>query len=155
MYLLHNSTATLQAAVIERLKLYEFGQIAKSNRFLSFDWRKEKGREVFKIRLNAPEKILGLMSLEDHAEERWIKINLLESSVENVGAAKEYDHIAGCLIAYACRLAFLRGYDGCVALLPKTELIAHYMDIYGFEVAGKHLYTELSNSYKLIKKYLI
>ena len=94
------------------------------------------------------------MSLLDFNTELWIKINLLQTSEENVGTNKKYDRIAGCLIAYACKQAFLRGYDGTVALEPKTELKKHYMKKYGMKNAGKHLYTELQNSEHLIREYL-
>ena len=154
MLLIYQPTGEKREAKREPVSDFEYKVIKKNKRFPSFDWAKERSFEVYKIRLKDSEIILGLISLIDHTDERWIKINLLQSSVENIGADKEYKNIAGCLIAYACRLSFLRGYGGCVALHPKTELVAHYMHVYGFENAGLHLFTELKNSGNLIKKYL-
>jgi hypothetical protein len=154
MFLIHQPTGEKREAVIEPIVNLDYKLIKKSKRFPAFDWNKEKSFEVFKLRLKDSEAILGLTSLIDYKDERWIKINLLQSSIENVGDEKEYKNIAGCLIAYACSLAFIRGYGGCVALHPKTELALHYIQVYGFEMAGMHLFTDLKNSKNLIKKYL-
>ncbi len=42
------------------------------------------------------------MSVEDIPVELRIEIRLIEVSKENIGHEKEYDRIAGCLIAFAC-----------------------------------------------------
>jgi hypothetical protein len=155
MFLIYQPTGEKRDAVIEAVADSEYKLIKKSKRFPSFDWNKEKNCDVFKIRLKDSEIILGLVSLTDHKDEKWIKINLVQSSIENVGGKKEYKNIAGCLIAFACQLAFEKSYGGCVALHPKTELTLHYINFYGFERAGLHLFTELRNSEALIKKYLL
>lgn len=33
----------------------------------------------------------------------------VEIAPHNIGTIKEYDNVAGCLIAYACRLSFVKG----------------------------------------------
>lgn len=154
MYLVNTQTGNKEEAVIEPVVPGDYKTIKKSKRFPDFSWDAEKQNEVVKIRLRYSEEILGLMSLVDFSSELWIKINLLQTAVENVGKGKVFDRIAGCLIAYACRQAFLRGYGGMVALEPKTDLIDHYMDAYGMKAGGKHLYSELLNSQKLIDKFL-
>ena len=45
----------------------------------------------------------------------------LSNSNTNKGENKEYDYVAGCLIAYACEIAFNNGYDGFVSLKPKER----------------------------------
>jgi hypothetical protein len=60
----------------------------------------------------------------------------------------------GCLIAWACRLAFIKGYYGFVSLIPKTRLIEHYKNAYGFEQFGRQLAVDAEQSHSLIKKYL-
>ena len=67
---------------------------------------------------------------------------------------KIYENIAGCLIAWACRLAFIRGYYGFVSLVPKTRLIEHYKNAYGFEQFGRQLAVDTEQSHRLIKQYL-
>ena len=68
----------------------------------------------------------------------------------------------GCLIAFACREAFKRGYEGWVFLLPKTYLVQHYPSKYGFthvpiktsERPEGIMELNTSSSLRLIKKYL-
>ena len=43
-----------------------------------------------------------------------------------------WEWVGGCLIAFACRESFKRGYEGWVFLVPKTNLIEHYHSNYGF-----------------------
>ncbi len=156
MFIVHGVSGEKHGSVIEPVMAADYKAIKKDKkRFPNFDWGKEKKNEVYKLRRKDSEEILGLLSLTDIKDERWIKINLLESSDENVGSGKQYNNIAGCLLAFACRLAFLKGYDGVVALHPKTDLVQHYIKYYGFKIAGTHLYTELKNSEVLIRKYLL
>lgn len=154
MQLIETATGNNAEAIIEPVSPGDYKVIKKSKRFPNFNWDKEKGKEVLKIRLKNSDEILGLMSLTDHKTESWIEINLLESSDENIGDEKEYDKIAGCLIAHACKQAFIKGYDGTVALLPKTVLAEHYKVKYGLRDAGKNLFTALQNSEHLINEYL-
>jgi hypothetical protein len=154
MFIICSETGERIEAIIEHVFPADYKIIKTSKRFPDFVWDKEKTHEVVKIRAKDPVEILGLMSLIDFSAEMSIKINLLQTSAENVGHNKKYERIAGCLIAYACKQAFIRGYDGTVALEPKTELARHYMEKYGMQIGGKHLYTELANSEHLIREYL-
>ena len=153
MHLIQQSTGEKIEAIIESLMPVEFKIIKKSKRFPGFSWDLEKKNEVVKIRRFDSDEVLGLMSLIDFKQELWIKINLLQISKENVGNRKEYDRIAGCLISYACKQAFIRGYGGFVALEPKTELQALYINKYGMAIAGKHFYSSTENSESLIQEY--
>ncbi len=78
----------------------------------------------------------------------------IENSNSNKGRGKNYGFVAGCLIARTCEIAFEKNYDGFVSLEPKTELRSLYKNKYGFREMGNYLYTELSNSERLIQKYL-
>jgi len=143
------------AADIEELGDGDLRQISKSKRF-SFDWTLEKvqGTDLYKLFIVETGLVVGLVSLIDIPEEFRVHLNLIESSKENIGKEKQLDHIAGCLIAFACELAFKRGYEGFVSLLPKTRLIDHYRNKYGFEQYGRMLAIEGKNSLSLIIKYL-
>ena len=142
-------------AAIEQVTISDLGQIARSKRFL-FDWELEKdqGFDLYKLYLTESGLIVGLMSLLDIPEEFRIHLNLIESSKENIGKEKQMDSIPGVLIAFACELAFRKGYGGFVSLVPKTKLIDHYRNKYGFEQYGRMLATEGENSFQLIVKYL-
>lgn len=153
MYLKKRKTGELFKAKIQRLKDEQFKLIESDERF-GFDWSKEKGYDVYQINLANREDVLGLISLEDISKELRIFMRLIEVSKENQGAEKEYENIAGCLIAYACMIAFAKDYEGFVSLIPKTELIDHYRNNYGFAEGGTHIYLEGKKAEGLIEKYL-
>jgi len=94
------------------------------------------------------------MSLIDYPEEYRIHLNLIEVSSSNIGKSKKIENIAGCLIAFACQLAFMRGYAGFVSLQPKTRLISLYQNKYGFRQYGRLLAVEQSSARLLINNYL-
>ena len=94
------------------------------------------------------------MFLAIHFSKGGQLIRLIENSNKNKGTEKEYDFVAGCLIARSCQIAFEREYDGFVSLKPKSELRELYKNKYGFQKMGNLLYSELSNSEALVKKYL-
>lgn len=140
-------------AAIERLSVQEVQRLKGSDKFL-FDWSTEAKNEVYRISLVGEQDVLGLISLIDVSEELRIHINLIESSKENQGNTKQYDYIPGCLIAFACQMAFEKGYDGFVSLIPKTQLIDYYRNKFGFFPAGTHLAVFDAAAQEIILKYL-
>jgi hypothetical protein len=122
----------------------------------SFVWKTvKKVATVYKLQIEGEKDILGVMGLVDWQEEKRIEIKLLASSGENIGKNKIYKNIAGCLIAFACRLAVIRyGIEACVSWVPKTELIEHYMQKYYMQYAGRQLYLDGNNLIKLMEEYL-
>lgn len=144
----------LIAVVIGELTATDIAKIRRKKEFV-FDWKLEQSTELYKLYLKDDEsQILGLLSLKDYPEELRIHINLIEVIKSQVGKTKTLDHIAGCLIAYACALAFSRGYEGFVSLQPKTRLIDLYQDKYGFRQYGRLLAVEYEISKQLIDKYI-
>jgi len=127
---------------------------AKSLENFEFDWSKEAAYETYKLSLTSDGQILGLLSFSRVIEELRIEIRLLEISSKNRGKGKKYDRIAGILIAYACKESFQNGFYGFVSLVPKTRLIKHYEEKYGFQQFGKHLAVELETSEFLMNRYL-
>ncbi len=119
-----------------------------------FNWKKEKEHDVYKIRIKGTTGILGLLSLENHPEESRIEIRLLAVSKENRGRKRKYGHIAGNLIASAC-IRTLKQYGEwtCVSLVPKTDLIDHYMKKYKFQRAGRSLFLDGRELIELIRRY--
>ena len=153
MKIVHKKSGQLVEAVIELVEEEDWKIIAKDKRF-GFKWIKEKKQIVHKIRLSVEKQILGLLSIEDIPKELRLHIRLIEVNSNDIGRQKEYENIAGCLIAFTCKQSFKKNYDGFVSLYSKTELKRLYTEKYGFEELGMNLYTELSNSEELIKKYL-
>ncbi len=153
MHIIRASDYEKIEVVIEPASLKTINAVVKDKRF-SFEWHLEYGNEVLILKMRENGKIMGLMSLVTIPNEMRIELQLIEISIENVGRYKEYDHIPGCLIAYACKLSFDRGFLGFVSLKPKTKLIALYTNKYGFEQYGRRLASNPENSRKLINKYL-
>lgn len=153
MLVIHRKTQEAIIAEIVPIETKDFKLIKKQKKF-SFDWELDKPYLCFKLVLKGTNNILGLMSIMDYPNELRIEIHLIELSKENKGKDKKIGRIAGCLIAYACRIAFSKGYDGFVSLVPKTELIKHYQEAYGFQQIGRQLALLDEPSKKLIDKYL-
>lgn len=154
MNLKNKKTNQHHKADISSLKKEDYDWIEKSDQY-KFDWKVEKKNNVYKIYLIENQKaILGVMALIDKPKELRIHINLIEVSSKNTGKNKTYENIAGCLIAFACRFAFEKNYEGFVSLEPKTNLIKHYHEKYGFKMYGIYMGIEGEISEMLIEKYL-
>ncbi len=153
MHLIHCRTQKKVRAKIELIELDELSALLKSGRF-GFDWRAERKNDLYALTIEIAHETVGLMALKDVPAEFRLEILLLESSAENIGKSKVYDGIAGCLMAFACRLAFLKGYGGFVSLTPKTELEPFYRTAYGFQPYGRQLAIEGGAAILLIKKFL-
>jgi hypothetical protein len=98
-----------------------------------FNWKseyKDKSKEIYKLTtINNSTIIQGLVGLEDKKDH--IFMHLLESAKFNIGKNKLYLGVPGNLVAFACKLAFDRNYDGYVAFDSKTKLISHYQKTLG------------------------
>lgn len=152
MEILDLRNTTRKQIIIELVEDRDYRKITK--RHYWFDWKTEKDHLVYKLRLADSQDILGLMSLIHYQEEKRFAINLLAVSKENRGKQKVYEHIAGNLIAYACREVLkLYTLDGCVSLVPKTELRSHYIKKYGMFDAGWQLFLEGRSLLNLLTKY--
>lgn len=135
MFVITRTSGEKLEAIITLMDDDDFDRIIPpSGDLVHFDWALYKNKEVYKLCLASSDEILGAICIKDHPKDavRAIEIVLLEIGHKNIGKKKQFDGIAGCLIAFACRVSFKRGYDGCVYLIPKTTLISHYANKYGF-----------------------
>ena len=153
MRLLRVQTGEEFEAEIRRVDVGELSEIDASGRF-GFEWKRERGNEVFKINLKNETEVLGLVSLIDIPREMRIHVNLLELEKSHIGKNKKIDWIAGCLLAFAANRAFEKKYEGFVSLFPKTELIDVYVNKYGFAKLGIYHFIDRQASENLINKYL-
>lgn len=155
MILINRETDEEFEAEIIKVEEEDFIAIKEEGRF-DFDWDQESENSVFKlVALNdITSEIYGLISIKDIADEMRIHINLVENANENKGRNKKIDRVAGCLIAFAVQVAFEKGYLGFTSLVPKTRLINHYVEKYGFSQFGRQLAIERQDAIELIKKYL-
>lgn len=148
------ATGIKKKVIIREAKTEDFKLLVKKR--FSFVWKTFKNTStVYKLQLEGDDDILGAMGLIDWPDEKRIEIKLLASSAENIGKGKIYEGIAGCLIAFTCRLAVAKyGAEACVSLVPKTELVSHYMQKYYMQHAGWQLFLEGKELNKLLKEYL-
>ncbi len=153
MKLIDAKTGEKLKGVILRLTEKEVEKL-KGHKGFTFDWSTESQNHVFIIRLQKQKELLGIMSIIDVPEELRIHINLIESSKNYRGKGKSIQNIPGCLIGYACRISFKRGYDGFVSLTPKTMLVRYYQETYGFIEMGNQLAVFEGASNSLIQKYI-
>ena len=110
--------------------------------------------DIYKLHIVKEADILGVMGLIDVPGDKRIEIKLLANSRENLGRNKVHDRVAGCMIAFACDLA-AKKYEGytCVSLVPKTNLVNHYMQKYRMIDGGRQLYLERETMDYIINKY--
>ncbi|MEN8194503.1 MAG: hypothetical protein ABFS12_16910, partial [Bacteroidota bacterium] len=97
----------------------------------------------------------GILLLK--AENGMLIMDVLEIAPNNIGKNKEYDFVAGCLIAFACRESFKveSNYKGYLTFTAKTNLIPWYSEKYGAELAlGQKMFISPENGEKLINEYL-
>lgn len=153
MRLIDKISGKLLQGEIEQLSKVEIRSLFVDKNF-TFDWSIEKGNDVYKIYLKNEDEILGLMSIIDFPNEFRIYINLIESAISHRGKEKTILNIPGCLIAFACKIAFLKGYDGFVSLTPKTLLRKYYNETYGFIPMGTQMAIFGREAHSIIQKYL-
>lgn len=152
MYVVRTKTNQKIDAEILPITGYDYTNL-KTERYY-FDWSEEKAFHVFKLTIKGQDEILGLVSLDFMDSESRIEIRLLATSKENRGRLKEYDRIAGGLIAFAARMS-IRMYPTfpCISLEPKTELREHYKKAYYMKDGGRSVFTDGINLVKLSVEY--
>jgi hypothetical protein len=128
----------------------------RGNQEFKFKWSAEAKFETYKLCRTDTGQLLGLMSVTNSPEAFAVEIRLLESAKSNVGKGKKVDGIAGCLIAWACRLSIKRGYDGWIKVVAKTKLIKHYVEKYRMTQIGNSQVCAIQQdeSISLIFEYL-
>ena len=139
---------------ISRLSAKDSRNIKKADWL--FDWKKElkdSTKEVYKLTtVNNLTIIQGLLSIEDKQDH--IFMHLIESSNFNKGKNKVYLGVPGNLIAYACKVAFERSYQGFVAFDSKSALIKHYQQTLGAtHFRGLRMFFETTAATKLVRQY--
>lgn len=96
--------------------------------------------------------IQGLISLE--VKEDHVYMHLLESASFNKGKDKVYEGVPGNLVAFACRLSFQRGFEGNLAFVAKSALIAHYEKTLGaLHFRGRLMVIHKAAALSLVDRY--
>lgn len=152
MYVIETSSGSRQQIEVIPLEDVDYKSLNKARYF--FDWKAEKGYEVYKLRVSGSNDILGLISLERIPQEWRVHIRLLTVSIENKGEGKQYEMIAGNMIAHAAKIA-VREYAeyACLSLKPKSQIAQLYIDRYQMKATGITLSIEVPEILDLIKSY--
>ena len=81
-------------------------------------------------------------------------MHLIESAKFNKGKTKVYFGVPGNLVAYACKYAVDKGYEGFLAFDAKTALIKHYEEsLNATHFRGLRMFIETKAAMKLISQY--
>ena len=121
-----------------------------------FDWRqelKDPAREIYKLTtVNNPSIIHGLICFSDKGDHLFM--HLIESAKFNKGSKKQYKGVAGNLVAFACKTAFEKNYDGVVSFIAKTQLIEHYQTTLGARLFGANrMFIDTKEALTLVQQY--
>ena len=154
MYIVNRTTNEKRLVYIRLIENADLKKLTAKR--YSFDWKKAKNDcVIYKLTFVDSEDILGLIGLIDYPSEERTEIKLLTLSAENIGKDKQYERIAGCLIAFAGRTAMrkFKNYPS-LSLVPKTEIRSHYTKKYGMIDGGRQLYLENTSLVRIINEYL-
>jgi len=140
--------------IITPVSMADSTQIKKND--WAFNWKdelKNKEKEVYKLTTeNNPTVIQGSVSITDKHDH--IFMDLIESAKFNKGKNKLYHGVAGNLVAFSCKTAFERHYDGYVSFVAKTQLIEHYQKTLGAILfSGNRMYIDTKEALILVSKY--
>ena len=157
MYILDRKANKLEEAEVRMAKRAEL-PLKKDG--WSFNWKiaaKLGNSQIYVLAtLSNRQQIQGALQL--HMYEGMVVMELLEVHPLNRGSKnKKYDHVAGCLIAFACSEAFLNegNYHGFLTFRSKTELIEMYKNKYGAtQTIGNRMYIDPDQGMKLMNQYL-
>ena len=120
-----------------------------------FNWHTElsiTSKKVYKLVICNDSIIQGLISFEVKTDH--IYLHLIESASFNCGKDKIYLGVPGNLVAFACKMSFVCGFDGYVAFDAKTALIRHYQEtLYATHFRGTKMFIETPAALRLIKQY--
>jgi hypothetical protein len=141
--------------VVSVLDNHDLKSVSKRNGWL-FNWKSElqlPDRDVYKLTIEGnPEIIQGLISITERDDH--VYMHLIESAPFNLGKNKVYIGVPGNLVAFACRLAFHRGFEGYVSFTSKSQLIEHYRKTLGaINIGGNLMVINTVSALKLIDKY--
>jgi hypothetical protein len=81
-------------------------------------------------------------------------MNLIENASFNKGSKKLYKGVMGNLVAFACKTAFEKRYDGVVSFIAKTQLIEHYQQTLGAKLFGENrMFIDTAEASILVTQY--
>lgn len=124
----------------------------------AFDWLKAykaDSKSIYCLTENLSNRIHGLIQLIE--DDGMLIMELIEIAPFNIGSNKEFENVAGCLIAFGCResLKLNTPYKGYLTFVSKTSLVELYKTKYlATQTLGTRMYIDPISGETLINKYL-
>lgn len=124
----------------------------------NFNWLKafrDHPKSIYAIIEKRSQKVHGVIQLIN--DEGMLIMELIELAPFNIGYKKEYNNIAGCLIAFGCResLKLDSAYHGYLTFVSKSKLVDYYKSkYYATQTLGTRMYIDPISGQKLIRTYL-
>lgn len=138
-------------------KLLNSKQLLKKDGW-NFNWRiaiKESPNSTFCLIDEENHMVQGAIQIKH--QDGMLIMQLIELAPINIGSKREFEKVAGCLIAFACKEAIKlnNAYKGYVTFESKTNLIGWYKEKYfATQAMGQRMYIDPLSGEKLIKEYL-
>lgn len=133
--------------------------VPKKKEGWSFNWAKvfkDHSSSIYALIEDKSDKIHGLIQLI--SDDGMLIMELIELAPFNIGTNKEFENVAGCLIAFGCResLKLKTDYKGFLTFVSKTSLVQLYKTKYlATQTLGTRMYIDPNSGEKLINKYLV
>ena len=124
----------------------------------AFDWldaNRTNSKSIYCLQEIFTQRIHGLIQLIE--DDGMLIMELIELAPFNIGPRKEFDNVAGCLIAFGCResLKLNTAYKGYLTFVSKTSLVELYKSNYlATQTIGTRMYIDPKSGETLITKYL-
>lgn len=122
-----------------------------------FDWSlpQKQGCKLYELYSDESNEIQGLIAIRHEYRDLYTFVQLVESNPKNIGRSGVYIGCGAHLFAIACYESWKQGFDGYVAMEPKTNLIKHYCEQLGAELIGNgRMVIGSRSSLALVEKYI-
>jgi hypothetical protein len=122
-----------------------------------FNWSLRGSATSAKFALEINSTVEGLVEFDREPQNLCNRIFWLEIDPHNRGKQKQYEGVAGALLAFVAQDSFACGFDGFIVLESKSEIIQLYVEKYGATQIGnsQELYFDTVASRNLIQRYLL
>lgn len=151
-------STTENIAIECQIVLISKDMVPKKKDGWSFNWLKvfrEKPTTIFVLKEKHSQKVHGVIQLVRN--DGMLIMELIELAPFNIGSQKEYENVAGCLIAFGCResLKLNNAYQGYLTFFSKSSLVELYKTkYYATQTIGTRMYIDPLSGIMLIDKYL-
>jgi hypothetical protein len=124
-----------------------------------FDWHEplKQGFQVFALFVDRePSVVQGLIALKPNLDPTclFIEVAIIESAPKNKvrNLKRNYSGVGEHLMAFACRLGFMHGFDGYVHFKSKTTTVTFYEKIGAKHIGNGVMYLNTHGASTIIRR---